>query len=374
MSFLFGWQSSDLGPTTVKNRTGPNAMFNFEPDGGFIVPEDCTAKRIYVDIQDSSASDVFKLGLLDKATNQIIAKSAEYSVSVGGFFVDIPHTQLTQGQAIGIVFHTNGYIQANVETAVYRYFDYQSIAYVDGMPDTFTKNGSTNTGRSEIWVDGDIVTSASIGDVDGDNSVTQSQLVNINGVADFGGPITSGTLGGQPLTIVDGDWQSNGGVVSANVPSNLSTGTYQLELSDGTLSATLDSISYTKTHDILAPFYMIDSNSVFFDQEYDEGTYSKVLTQPSNGFLDIQKANSQGLWGNDISDIYTPNFGYTGLDSFTMQELYPDGTLGLVRTITISVDDGSVTPPEPTPKGLNVRLIKQAKKRIKVTIIRGIIK
>lgn len=338
MAFLFGWQSSDLGATTVKNRTAPNVVLAFEPQGGFTVPEDCVAKRIYVDVQDDSASDVFTLGLLDRATNQIIAKSAEYSVSIGGFFVDIPHTQLTQGQRIAVVWHTNGYIQATIESTNFRYFETTPVDYADGMPNTFTKTGSTNSGRSEIWVDGDLATSATISNLNTNNNVSTYQQVNANGVSGFTGQVVSGTLGGQPVSIINGDWQSNSGVVSLRVPGNLTTGSYDLVLSDGTNTATLSSVSFTQTHPFEAPYKLVDSNSLSSDQKWTSGSYVRVVTQPSHGVLNTSRADWLEV---NVNEVYTPNIGYTGKDTIVLEIIYSDGATD-TWFVTLTIGDGVI--------------------------------
>ena len=181
-----------------------------------------------------------------------------------------------------------------------------------------------------------IVTAASptITDVDTDNAVDQYQLVNFNGVSGFGGPITSGTLGGTAITIVDGDWQTNAGVVSARIPGSLATGTYDAVLSDGTSTATLTGVSYTQTHPRPAYYGLVDSNSILNGQSYTSGTYFKFTTAFTHGTLDLAAGDAAG-WAGDIRDYYTADAGWTGNDVATVQFLYSDGTTSATFDTTV---------------------------------------
>lgn len=184
--------------------------------------------------------------------------------------------------------------------------------------------------------------SAAIGNLNTDNSVTTYQQANANGVSGFGGPITSGTLGGEAVTIIDGDWQSNGGVVSLRVPGNLATGTYDLVLSDGTDSATLSGVTFTQEYPYEAPYGLVDSNSDWAGQVLTEGSRWKVTTEFTNITYDyVTGAAETPPFGNDINDHAEADVGYSGDDSQERQVIYGDGATA-TYTVSVSVGEGGI--------------------------------
>lgn len=175
--------------------------------------------------------------------------------------------------------------------------------------------------------------------IDGDNAVNQYQLVNID-VSGFTESISSVTIGGVAVaSIPDNDPADN--VIQVRMPgSGLTTGTYDVVVSGATETDTISGISYTQTHPYTSPYGLVDSNSLFAGQSITEGTYHRIVTGPTNGTLDAATAESQSLWGNDVDDIYTPNEGFTGDDSMTLEVLYSDGTTAQwISTITVSEPD-----------------------------------
>lgn len=184
--------------------------------------------------------------------------------------------------------------------------------------------------------------SATITNLDTDNSVTTYQQADANSVSGFGGPITSGTLGGQAVTIIDGDWQSNGGVVSLRVPGSLATGTFDLVLSDGTDSATLSGVTFTQEYPYEAPYGLVDSNSDWAGQVLTEGSRWKVTTEFSHITYDyVAGAAETPPFGNDINDHAEADVGYSGDDSQERQVIYSDGTTA-TYTVSVSVGEGGI--------------------------------
>jgi hypothetical protein len=186
--------------------------------------------------------------------------------------------------------------------------------------------------------------SATISNLDTDNSVTTYQQTNANGVSGFGGPITSGTLGGEVVTIIDGDWQSNGGVVSLRVPGNLATGTFDLVLSDGTDSATLSGVTFTQTHPYEAPYGLVDSNSAWREQRLTPGTRWRVTREFQ--YITYNYAASQAETppdGNDLNDHAEADPGYTGADYQDREVLYSDGTTATYRVNVTVGEGGNIT-------------------------------
>jgi hypothetical protein len=179
--------------------------------------------------------------------------------------------------------------------------------------------------------------SATITNLDTDNSVTTYQQANASGVSGFGGPITSGSFGGEAVTIIDGDWEANSGVVSLRVPGNLATGTYDLVLSDGTDSATSSGVTFTQTHPRPALYGLVDSNSILTGQKITEGTRFRFVTTFSNGTLNLS-AGDADQWANEIGDYYTPDTGFTGDDVAVLERIYDDATT-VQYSVTIRVGD-----------------------------------
>lgn len=186
--------------------------------------------------------------------------------------------------------------------------------------------------------------SATITNLDTDNSVTTYQQANANGVSGFGGPITSGTFGGEAVTIIDGDWQSNGGVVSLRVPGNLATGTFDLVLSDGTDSATLSGVTFTQTHPYEAPYGLVDSNSTWREQRLTPGTRWRVTREFQYITYDYTASQAETPPdGNDLNDHAEADPGYTGADYQDREVLYSDGTIATYRVNVTVGEGGNIT-------------------------------
>jgi hypothetical protein len=184
--------------------------------------------------------------------------------------------------------------------------------------------------------------SASITDLDGDDSVTTYQQADANGVSGFGGPITSGTLGGEAVTVIDGDWQSNAGVVALRMPGNLTSGTYDLVLTDGTDSATLTGVGYLQTHPYEAPYGLVDSNSDWAGQVLTSGTRWSVTREFEHITYDyVTGAAETPPFGNDINDHADADVGYTGPDYQDRSIIYSDGTTATYR-VNVTVGSGGV--------------------------------
>ena len=96
-----------------------------------------------------------------------------------------------------------------------------------------------------------------------------------------------------------------------------------------------------------APYALVDTNSLFFGQVYENGTEFRIVSGPSNGTLDASGAESGSLWGNDVADIYTPTAGYIGDDSVTLEVKYVDGTTAQ-WVATIAVEAAATEVPQGT--------------------------
>jgi len=95
-----------------------------------------------------------------------------------------------------------------------------------------------------------------------------------------------------------------------------------------------------------APYALVDSNSLFNGQVYEDGSEFRIVSGPSNGTLDASGAESGSLWGNDVADIYTPTAGYTGDDPVTLEVKYVDGTTAQwVATIAVGEAVADTTGP-----------------------------
>ena len=180
--------------------------------------------------------------------------------------------------------------------------------------------------------------------VDSDNAVDQYQLVLVD-VSGFTETITSVTLGGEACDIAENDPTDD--LIQVRMPGNLATGTYSLIVSGATETATISGISYTKTHPYTSPVGAVDSNSLFSSPVLiTAGTYHRIVSGPSNGTLDVATAEAQGLWANDVADIYTPDAGFTGDDVVVIEVLFDDGTTDTINA-TITVESQVDTTPDP---------------------------
>ncbi|MDC8457806.1 Ig-like domain-containing protein [Marinobacter sp. DS40M6] len=182
-----------------------------------------------------------------------------------------------------------------------------------------------------------------ISNVDGDNAVNQGQLVNIN-VTDFTESITSGDIGGVAFpSIPDNDPADD--VIQVRMPVTLAAGTYDVTISGATETDTISGVTYAITHQYTAPYAPVDSNSLFAGQSLTEDSYFRIVTPPANGTIDAATAEADSLWGNDVDDIYTPDEGFTGDDTVTLEILYADGTTAQ-WTATITVEEQIDTDPD----------------------------
>lgn len=183
-----------------------------------------------------------------------------------------------------------------------------------------------------------------ISNVDGDNAVDQGQLVNIN-VADFTESITSGDIGGVAFpSIPDNDPADD--VIQVRMPVTLAAGTYDVTISGATETDTISGVTYAITHQYTAPYAPVDSNSLFAGQSLTEDSYFRIVTPPANGTIDAATAEAESLWGNDVDDIYTPDNGFTGDDTVTLEILYSDGATAQ-WTATITVEEQVDVTPDP---------------------------
>lgn len=183
-----------------------------------------------------------------------------------------------------------------------------------------------------------------ISNVDGDNAVNQGQLVNIN-VSDFTESITSGDIGGVAFpSIPDNDPADD--VIQVRMPVTLAAGTYDVTISGATETDTISGVAYAITHQYTAPYAPVDDNSLFAGQSLTEDSYFRIVTPPANGTIDAATAEASSLWGNDVDDIYTPDEGFTGDDTVTLEILYADGATAQ-WTATITVEEQVDTTPDP---------------------------
>ena len=60
------------------------------------------------------------------------------------------------------------------------------------------------------------------------------------------------------------------------------------------------------------PYGAVDRLSLFYGQKVEAGEKFRIVTPPPVGTLDAERAEAEGLWGNDVNDYYTPPGGYTG--------------------------------------------------------------
>lgn len=246
---------------------------------------------------------------------------------------------LTQGQLIWLGLSESGFLLGDDNNQISME---NGVDPEDGTPEsTFNRFSGQNYRAPIIYVE-ETGPSATIADLDSDDSVTTYQQANANGVSGFGGPITSGTLGGEAVTIIDGDWQTNSGVVLLRVPGSLATGTYDLVLSDGTDSATLSGVTFTQEYPYEAPYGQVDSNSDWTGQKLTEGTRWKVTSEFSNITYDYATGAAETPpFGNNINDHAEADAGFTGTDSQEREVIYSDGTTA-TYTVSVSVGDGGI--------------------------------
>ncbi|WP_375191809.1 hypothetical protein [Marinobacter sp.] len=210
----------------------------------------------------------------------------------------------------------------------------------------FTANGSgvveiSGAVVSTFWYlnaaifDYTVSSGPTITNIDTDNAVNQYQQAVVN-VSDFTETITSVTLGGVACTVPENDPTDN--QITVGVPGSLITGTYDLVISGATETDTLTGVSYTQTHARPAFDGLVDSNSILNGQSYTPDTYFRFVTSFSNGTLDLA-AGDAAEWAGDIADYYTPNAGFTGDDTASIEFLYSDGTTSAAVPVTITVPD-----------------------------------
>lgn len=187
-------------------------------------------------------------------------------------------------------------------------------------------------------------------DIDTDNAVNQYQQAIVN-VSDFTETITSVTLGGEACTIPENDPTDD--QITVGVPGSLTTGTYDLVISGATETDTLTGVSYTQTHARPAFDGLVDSNSILSGQSYTPNTYFRFVSGFSNGTLDLA-AGDTAEWAGDIADYYTPDEGFSGDDTASIQFLYSDGTTSATVGVTVTVAPAVDTTPDQFDLGANV--------------------
>ncbi len=185
---------------------------------------------------------------------------------------------------------------------------------------------STSANSSITHLNGFILSYAAsatptISNVDGDNAVNQGQLVNID-TTGFTEVITAGDIGGVAFeSIPDNDPTDD--VIQVRIPVTLSAGAYDVTISGATQNDTISGVTYNVTHEYFAPQEPVDSNSLSADQSWTPDTYIRIVTPPANGTLDTANPDWLKL---DVRDVYTPDSGFAGEDSVTLEALYSDGT------------------------------------------------
>lgn len=190
----------------------------------------------------------------------------------------------------------------------------------------------------------------SITNIDTDNAVNQYQQAVVN-VSDFTETITSVTLGGVACAIPENNPTDE--EITIGVPGSLTTGTYDLVISGSSETDTLEGVSYTQTHARPAFDGLVDSNSILSGQSYTANTYFRFVTSFSNGTLDTA-AGDAAEWAGDIADYYTPDEGFTGDDTVSIQFLYSDGTTSATVGVTVTVASPVDTTPDQFDLGANV--------------------
>lgn len=187
-------------------------------------------------------------------------------------------------------------------------------------------------------------------DIDTDNAVNQYQQAIVN-VSGFTETITSVTFGGVVCTVPENDPTDD--QITVGVPGSLTTGTYDLVISGATETDTLSGVSYTQTHARPAFDGLVDSNSILSGQSYTPDTYFRFVSSFSNGTLDLA-AGDAAEWAGDIADYYTPDEGFSGDDTASIQFLYSDGTTSATVGVTVTVAPAVDTTPDQFDLGANV--------------------
>lgn len=186
------------------------------------------------------------------------------------------------------------------------------------------RNSTDNIVLVHNWIEVTYIGSpggpATITDLDGGNTTAQYQSKTAN-VTGFTGPVTSGTLAGVALlSVIDNE----DGTVDFRAPGSVASGTRTLVLTDGTDSPELE-VTHTQTHAYAAPA-TVDTNSLFYGQAYEAGSYFRIVTDFAHITIDYAAVDTAGTWGDDLNDIGQAEPGYTGADSATLEMLYIDGT------------------------------------------------
>ena len=190
---------------------------------------------------------------------------------------------------------------------------------------------------------GPFVGAPAVVSVDSDNAVNQYQLVFVD-VSGFTESISSVTLNGVDCVVTENDPTDD--QIQVRVPGTLATGTYTMVVSGATETATITGVDYTQIAPFTSPVGDVDSNSGFSSPiKITPGTFHWIESGPSNGTLDSARAEAEGLWANDITDIYTPNVGFTGEDFIVFGLLFDDGTTDTI-TATITVEAQVDTDPD----------------------------
>lgn len=155
MAYLFGWRESDIGATTGTDAVGnPDTVYIYDdpPGDGFLVPEDCTIKQIYVGTSGAGIS--FRAAIYNGPDNVLLAVSANVVSTDTGMYVDIPDTVVTGGSRVSIALHMGGYLKVlKGGTMAFKYKD--SALFADPTPDPWVSSGTNNSSQIVIWADGD---------------------------------------------------------------------------------------------------------------------------------------------------------------------------------------------------------------------------
>lgn len=343
MTFITGWLPSDLNNPSNDSIAGPDSVAIKGPSGGFLVPAGATVSNIGFHSKNAVPAK-FAIYATDFT---LLAETGGATTGGAGdeLFLLLADWTPQVDTYVYIAALTSSYLTGIGGDANLRYMPYASEVYADGFPNPFVQAGTANTPKQALWLDGTIaVPGPAITNLNTDNSVTTYQQANANGVSGFGGPITSGTLGGEAVTIIDGDWQSNSGVVSLRVPGSLTTGSYDLVLSDGTDSATLSGVTFTQTHPYEAPYGLVDSNSAWREQRLTPGTRWRVTREFQ--YITYNYTASQAETppdGNDLNDHAEAGPGYTGADYQDREVLYSDGTAATYRVNVTVGEGGNIT-------------------------------
>lgn len=177
------------------------------------------------------------------------------------------------------------------------------------------------------------VGSESIDSLVGGSTTSQYQAKTAN-VTGFTGTVSAGTLGGIALlSVVDNE----DGTVDFRAPGSVASGTRTLVLTDGAGSPELE-VTHTQTHAYAAPT-TVDTNSLFYSQAYEVGSYFRIVTDFEYITLNAATVDLAGTWGDNLNDIALADPGYEGPDAITLEMLYLDGTTAQ-WTVTVTVGEG----------------------------------